>query len=356
MNIRTMTGEKEDIAYLDYMLILVGNMMYNRGKLLSFVNFTCRIMFLIIYYHQLYVRIGVVMTSEKITVLYHFSNMSYIIVIILFQHHTWYYRTQLRTMYEQLILNLTKFDQLKFRRLVISSFLVNMLYTLLEVTLNLVVSLTDSDADGYVRFNRTVYLVDVAVRHLLGIWIPCSCAIYILYYHLIYFTKLDNLMAFERKLKNGIAIIANETVRLQEISDYGNEFNAILKLYPTMWLLSILLQTSGYIVLFREEVINWTLLVTEWILLGMQAFTCTLTIAIVVYRNSQLDEQISTLRKRITTVAGDRLSNGHLMLINELERPLVLTGCGQFEIKSSLLVSFFGSMITFSVLFVQLTG
>ena len=159
------------------------------------------------------------------------------------------------------------------------------------------------------------------------------------------------------KVKTSTPITASvEIVRARHIHDMGQEFEQLFNLFPAMWLLSFLLQSTGYLVLFLDETMRVELIVGEWFILGVQMILCATTIAIVIHRKSQIAQQAENLCKSMIASAGVQLNTNHSMLVKELERSLTLTGYGQFEIKPSLLISFIGSVITFSVLFIQLTA
>ena len=353
--------KKHQIKFLDYILLLNGNVLYKRGRVSIGLNYVFRVVFFILVYNQLYLRLKYLVSATKLTLLYDMSNLSNMMAIAITQHYIWFRRDEIRDLFETMVTNIRPLDQLRMKWLMMICMVLYVLSSLALIMALVPMAFSPNFKGGltksWIYSTRTTYIIALIIRLFIGNWMATSCSCYVTFYHLFYYMKQENLRLLNSKIRIQVPFRSStEIVRMRNIQDLGIKFDQLFNVFPAIWLLSFLLQSTGYLVLFREISMHVQLIFSEWFILGIQMSLCLTTIAIVMYRESQNREEVGNLCKLIIASAGDNLNTNHSMLVNELEQPLVLTGCGQFEIKPSLLISFIGSVITFSVLFIQLTA
>ena len=148
----------------------------------------------------------------------------------------------------------------------------------------------------------------------------------------------------------------SELIKLRQVRSMEDVFENLMNLLPACWLLNFLLFVSGYIVLIKTG--NQALLILESSFLVWLSIIHMVTFALIVQCQNRHRSNHEYLVDLLLThnVYEQRTcleSNTRVLLIRELNKRTYLTGLSQFDIKPSLFLSFVGSVISFSVLFIQ---
>jgi len=139
------------------------------------------------------------------------------------------------------------------------------------------------------------------------------------------------------------------------------QFNQLMDIVPVTWCSIMFAITTGYIVFNIQHKKSQRMLeyVSEFLfLLSFSGY-----FGIVIYHVSNVIDQMALRRDRLLTTLNEANCGNYVnqeqlnqikVTINSLQ--LKLTGCKLFNVNRSMLLNMAGSLLTFCVLFVQLTG
>ncbi|KAI1288502.1 hypothetical protein HDE_09370 [Halotydeus destructor] len=137
----------------------------------------------------------------------------------------------------------------------------------------------------------------------------------------------------------------------RRVNAVKKEFNDLFSIFPVLWFYSIFLKSSGTITKASSVAHSYYSIIYQT--LGFEVliiFTVVYVIALADNHVSRLvDEYIEA--KMLTSSLNDI---SKLFLADELRRKASMTALFLFELNGSLVLSFLGSLITFTVVFIQL--
>jgi len=209
--------------------------------------------------------------------------------------------------------------------------------------------------------------VVIMIGHYCSCWPSIYLTVSIYYLVLVivrettrsYFSScLQNWFLNKRSLQD--MKIRNNIISGEGLVDIYDQFNQLFDLYPLIWCVLIYLKTSALILYFvnwssgatSSSTIGWLVHLIDWMSTTVY-FTLALHLATQVV--SSIEKEKKVLIRQLSLQAVENPSiNSLIKVIETLE--LKLTGYRMFNIEQNMFLPLFGSLITFSILFAQITG
>jgi len=202
--------------------------------------------------------------------------------------------------------------------------------------------------------------------YMLAVYIKCiptfqtiTCVMYayaIYLFHLVEKQFYETAWLQFRHNSPNQLVTQKYVIQYVTITKLQANFNQYFELYPFLWLSYLFMKASAALVFMFSSSTNTQLffLLNEYI--GLITYLLTFAATIVVVSH-QLEKTIEAKRNFVSNCYGLGIVNETKFLIEILARnEFVLTGWSMFVINKHLILSFSGSLITFSVLFANLSG
>ncbi|KAI1288513.1 hypothetical protein HDE_09373 [Halotydeus destructor] len=183
-------------------------------------------------------------------------------------------------------------------------------------------------------------------------WLLITTHFYVFTFVAISCMQLNFLQRLSLNHEDSAAFYRQMTTRWRKLNTLKSDFNDLFGVFPVLWFSNILLKSSGVII--NASFVNDSFYVMVWQILVLQViviFTALVIIVLVQNRISmQVDEYIGT--KLLTSSLNDI---SKIFFADELHRKPCMTALSMFELNGSLVVGYLGSLITFTVLFIQIS-
>lgn len=149
----------------------------------------------------------------------------------------------------------------------------------------------------------------------------------------------------------------------KELDALRLEFNSLFSLIPFLWFSYLFFSFSGFIVMTVTSTsvvaLQWTSITAEWIMYSLFVSAVVIAVLYCESLSKKSQRQATEFALQLVMQSDDHLKASELVaklqLISELnQHSLHLTGWSIFNLNRGLLLSFAGSLISFSVLFAGL--
>lgn len=142
----------------------------------------------------------------------------------------------------------------------------------------------------------------------------------------------------------------------QEILDIRNDFEKLFSFYPLLWHAVLFRRCMHYITSFNKLrfELSWQLLVVSYWMMSKAIYTFSVLYTISDV-NSNLQDMFATFQRQVITLG----ENYHRqLLVQDIERTLLVkfSGGGLFDLNKNLVLGFVSALVSFSVLFIQLSA
>ena len=337
------------ISLIDYTLITTGLKLYLKNPYQKLVNAICFVYLVSESYYELVQRTIVAINTEGVHRLYLISSLIYSLCVISEHHIIFIRRGDIRKFLTKLESQLTSLDIKRIRQFSITLFMVyiaSMMYRFGAIFIGAKSYFFIKLSEQWLILNS----IHVSMRIVAYNYLGRTAVVYMMFFHIVYIIDLGQLNSLRHRLMTKqIVDITTESLRRKKILKLRAKFDQLFGLYPSSWLFMLMINVGGYLVNRDNVVVAWYFFASYLIL----------TIG-PLYYVIHADGKLGKLAEKIELLFMERAGNGLNFQQRDLiqlikQRPL-LTGCQQFEIKPSLALTFIGSTITFSVLFIQIIG
>lgn len=325
---------KDILLPLDLMLVWSGAAIYiDRGRLFKWFNYF-RATYIILLSNALNLHFTL---RNYHGVLYFASGVWYFSIGTYFTLITHWKRSQIQKLIQLSFKRINYHKKLLIRRLLILFIIIDAICTF---------SIMISFFDGQ--------LIDYLYMGTFGEWVLCSIVLYSIIVEFIKdndFILLSRVRQIQSESFNCQAIV----IALQESQELVGLVNSVLGIIPLMLMSCTFLQAPGGITAMLKKggkFNNWTFwLRTEGAWLIVSFVILLITFCFVGNRKSKMMEARESLIKDVSR--SEIVSVDKLLAIDCLRQKIKFTAIF-FEVNSTVVLSFIGSIITFTVLFIQI--
>ena len=199
-------------------------------------------------------------------------------------------------------------------------------------------------------------------------WIGFTTCFYYFYFQSIHLNSVDildyylkqwSMIANKQQVAPQSSLsIKKQLMNLKSVMARKERFESDMNLWPLLWFGYFLTTCAGYIVGLGDQLYELTyvvlLIIVAIVMTAIEFFT-------VIKIDQSMSSEQSLGQKLIDTIETNRyepLTIDHLTLINEIRRLVKfdITGCQLFSLNKPFLLSFSSGLVTFSVLFIQITS
>jgi len=198
-------------------------------------------------------------------------------------------------------------------------------------------------------------------------WSSLSVIVYMYFINIINKIELKFLTSTLSKVEE--SVIAENTISCRhvlrmrcKIADIRHQFEACVNVFPFLWFSALFISSSGHLQLIKNYGDHGTHshVTTNWLIMELLSYAINACFAFrllikIRAENNDINHQCVLLSQSI-------IRNVHNVefkqsLLNDLEKgqSIEATGWSLFVLDKSLILSFVGSLITFSILFTQIS-
>lgn len=355
------------VSPIDILLMFCGNKLYTCNKLMKLANVMQYGINVIHFGINLYL---VSTDSQSRDILFFVLQLSYLLLALITLHTIKWKCNDIISLNRTIVGNVS--NHMQFRLILCSTTLavaailpqVSMTYFFLKQ----LYAMTSTEVVRY-YFNdsQTYYNVKLAYA-----WYDNFCytiipyalsgqALYLYFIygqHLVQKTFFGNIMGRKVNVfgeKQSLEILNN----LRSIDNLKASIEEIFNLMPFLWFVYIFVSCSGYIKLLTgsHQTLYYTKEYTLTEVFYLAWFMMYQVIIIMCIQHSN-DYSVSSLDTFITSLISSPLNQSNLFLIKRLKANsgTQLTGWNMFELNKKFILDFLGALISFTVLFIQLSN
>lgn len=220
-----------------------------------------------------------------------------------------------------------------------------------------------SKSNGYHHLIAILILFNYVIFHANTFTI--STVIYTFFVYLIYKTDESFYKRFRSQCPEKMFSPSSLYKLRIEIEDMRLEFSSIFSIFPFLWFSYLFFSFSGIIIITMSSTSNvsqhWTSVISEWIMFSLFV-TCVVTAVLYSdHLNTKARGMARDFANHLVLQDDGDLRGSELLAkqqrISELSNySMNLNAWSMFSLNRGLLLSFTGSLISFSVLFAGLTS
>lgn len=356
------------IEGLDLILLMSGCKLYNNSKIYLIINYITRIQCIALLYWVILIKI--VYISSDPDPIFTFNISIIHIFQLLNQHYLLLRSKQVRQLHQLMVSKMTLKDKKYLRKLTFLMVIIWILASLFSIiTYHLCILNSDERIliiYNFYSYDQTAKIANFWVifitRYLMlfffaiirNSWQLASC---FLFYYL-----LQCLQFYDEKLINNLI---NDSSKLSyvckvknrvHIDKLKNELESKLNLFPLLWFtFNFISMISIMIVLFKSSFEKS--LPTE----SVYTFINITITFIVLYKIDSIKNFINTKYDKLICITLNENNNNFdtfkysYLYILRNNRNIYFTACNIFQLNKGVILPFVGSLVSFSVLFVQLS-
>lgn len=360
---------------IDAILTFFGMRLYSGCAITKLINLLMRIHLLVIGYYLAFVRLYFYITAQND--LYMFSFVVYHFAMLIGQHVLACKRPLIAKLYWNLIeLCEDEKAKLKIKRLSWRFFLVYLILTGIWI-INAAIRLqTSGSLQVLCNYYTMQPLESIPFRRMLMIYyldlvfypfflFNASLSTVLLYLHILYcIYQID--VDYHCRLKTNLIrtpeiMECNKSeaiCRLVRINMARNSFEKALNVFPFIWFSVLFFACSGNIWLARHyHAMNLTM---HYFIFDLTVYVVNvMLVMVVIFAVSQVKElSCEKMRKIGSRLVSLSVKDEQItLLVNELRHrcQMNFTGWSMFVLDKNLILSFLGGLLTFAVLFIQIS-
>lgn len=344
LDIGSLTMAFELLWPTNVILLVHGNCIYAKNTVTHVLNYLFRISFLSYVYFLCFHRLR---NAYKRPTLYEFGDLAYALFCIAQHHVLWLQRDKILLIAEYCLKAVNPKQSKDIKRVSLMLFGAFWLAYVAVAATHLYkgVSQIDASLNAVVNIVHPLYV---------GNWQTSSSAVYLSVLHCVHVYCAILYDEMEHKLSNSKIEFSCERalIELKRLANFKGMFDKAFNVFPALWLLNMLLFTSAYLFIFQQPSINNQLRVVETLYYLKWLSTAFVTFYFITKHQKLCADRRQGISMMLLNRNDLPMSEKTLLLL-ELEKQTALTGLNQFQIVPSLLLSFIASVISFSVLFLQ---
>lgn len=352
----------------DSLLLLLGLKVFVSSNLLKLINILLRIVWIFNIYWVLWVTIG----GDKQTLLFYCFNV-YTVSVIIFQHHFILSKLNvIRRLFIQILCNLDNNSRKIIRRFSIG---VALSHIIIFSSTNYLISRSETlnqtiseKVFGRFNFNMsepesqvTVILIDFTLNYLrfLEDWQLYGQSLYIFFLICTHQLNVKHFTSIRSFIKlNMVSDLDFIRITMKSKNLLNNtkvQFDKIFNMLPILWFCSYFFWSTVFIMSFKR---NGSQYLSLYISYAIYAALTTSIIFSIIFYIQHIDNYIKDEKRHCIQLlqANGKVSSLNQELINIIAdtEELHLTGWQCFDLNRGLILTFAQSLVTLSVLFVQL--
>lgn len=340
----------ESFQFIDYLLLLIGCKIFRTNKFVYTLNIVVKLTYVCTLF------IGVYTAAIRFsleTILINIVGMSYLISILSMLLIVTVKRLELLNLITLLNAHLVRADHVKLRR----SSIVFLILSLVPITylLSMVLYSAIQMIDGNFNSFQATLLVLIFIFFISSLFFPVTIALYV---HVLYMVLLVEVNFYVLLINGNVTFTADNMLNILNERRYithkmKNKFNQTLNILPFIWFTYFFCSFSGLIKTIGMFDRNRFAIAQAIFVSNLMAYV----IAFLAF-SSSVNRKLSELSDQlISRVMNSGPNRNRLLLIHELKSDcgLHLNIWDMLPLNKGFLLSFVSSLVTFSVLFIQLS-
>lgn len=351
------------VTGVNWVLTLCGLRMFIKGRREKFLNYFFLVLYLLSVYHDCYWR-GVDLLSGKGKPLAILVVTGQVVGTLHMHHRTFIQKRKIEEFIESTTRGLPKEYVLWIKKVSFVAMIVNLICVIeYETQVNVFLQQQKHLADNYARklslppeepyitISRIVLGLECLIRNVQGL----SACLYLFVYYIRSVVIRSQAEETLRQIDRKTLFIAHEMKSLQYLNSVHETFEELFSYIPSQWLTIHMLSIAGYLSFFRQmgsgmdKVTRNTMMFSEWTeIMVMFGIFCFCDV-----QQKKIAKAYDTIVNRIQE---NHHSNQAIIFVTELRlmASKAVTASNIFEINKSLILTFMGSVLTFTVLLIQI--